>query len=271
MSQDIKVGIVGGGFVGTATSKFAGPGISVIIYDVDSTRCLPVDTTMKEIVECNLIFVCVPTPSNSDDSCNTKFVEDVIETIRSLKLQNTPPIIVRSTVSPGTCQRLGVVFFPEFLRETTFLEDFRTTSTWLIGISNEEEISVILLIKKLLRKAKENGSIVSNDLLINSSTTTELIKYARNAFLATKVSFCNEMYNLCEKLDIDWENVQKGFAMDSRIGESHTHVPGKDGKFGFGGNCLPKDTLALEHEFRRNHVNSYTISGAILTNFQMRN
>lgn len=260
----IQVGIVGGGFVGSATAGFACRDVSVKICDAIPERCKPVGTTIGDLLECDVIFICVPTPMGATGSCDTSIVECCVNTIQNFV--DHPPIVVRSTVPPGTCERLGVMFMPEFLREATWREDFRDTPNWYIG--QDEKTTDVLV--DLIRRAYDSGVITHKNCTVVDSKELELIKYARNSFLATKISFCNEIYDLCEKIGVNWESVRRGLIADPRIGPSHTLVPGPDGERGFGGHCLPKDTNALKRVLDQNKVHSHTISGVLETNREVR-
>lgn len=265
----IKIGIVGGGMVGMATALFGlTKNISVIIYDICRDRCKPESTELIDLLHCDMIFVCVPTPSTLTGECDTSIVEKVVQDIKLLadteqSSFSCPPIILRSTVPPGTSDRLGVTFCPEFLTEKNWQKDFRATKTWLIG--NKLEI-----FSKLIQRSYDSGVIVSRDIKIVSNSELELIKYARNSFLAVKVAYFNDIYKLTEKLDMDWNVVRENIVADERIGESHSNVPGHDGKFGFGGNCLPKDIKAIRIFSANAKIPQYVLSGAIISNEHYR-
>lgn len=256
----MKIGIVGGGFVGSATALLECKDIQVITYDLDPSRCKPLNIKKEDLLECDLVFVCVPTPTFENGACNTKIVEGCIRDLQAIGIQN---IVLRSTVPPGTSKRLGVHFMPEFLTEANWKNDFYNCTQWIFGANTDH---VRNLLDTLITTAQKNGVIVSNNTYFVSTEEAELIKYARNNFLALKISFFNEMYCLCKCEDLDFEKVQKGICSDPRIGTSHTSVPGPDGHFGYGGTCLPKDTSALEHFMKSNDIHCPIVSAMVHRN-----
>ncbi len=235
----IKIGIVGNGFVGGATSQLGCDLNQIKIFDCDPEKCQPFGITMSDIALSDIIFVAVPTPANEDGSCYLKIVETVVEQLREIK--KDCKIVIRSTVPPGTSKRLGCMFMPEFLTEKNAKNDFINNPLWIFG-SQDGDILV-----QIIKNAKKSDCIISDNTAILDESEAELIKYVRNCFLATKVSFFNEVYDVCQHLGVNFEKVRLNAAVDKRIGLSHTIVPGPDGKRGFGGHCFPKDALAWIH------------------------
>lgn len=255
----IVVGVVGGGFVGKATMGFTNTETKVIVYDIQQSLCIPKETTLNDIYECDVVFVAVPTPMSKDGSCYTEIVETVVLDLQKNHVQH---IVVRSTVPVGTCKKLGVHFMPEFLTEKNWKEDFYTCPMWVIGTDNKSE-SFIGLINHIFDSAVRAGVIVSNNIMWKTTMEAELVKYTRNCFLATKVGFFNEIYSYCEKLGIDYDEVKAGVVVDPRIGPSHTNVPNHEyfnGKIalkrGFGGTCLCKENQALIRQYEKAEVPS---------------
>ena len=203
------------------------------------------------VSRCNIIFVCVPTPMNKDGSCHTDIVESVIKEIDEVSMgwnevyrkDNKPIIVIKSTVPPGTTDRLhrkykgvDVIFNPEFLTEMNFLEDFKNQSRIILGGIRRGTNKL----RQIYSRVFPHATIVKT-----SATYAEMVKYFVNCFLATKVSFANEMKIVCDKIGIDYDKVVEYATYDERLGKSHWAVPGPDGDLGFGGHCLPKDTQAL--------------------------
>lgn len=257
----MRIGIVGGGFVGSATALLECKDIDVCIYDIDPTKCYPRGSSTKDLIDLDFVFVCVPTPSYSSGECNTTIVE---RCITSLKENGVTNIILRSTVPPGTSDRLGVGFMPEFLTEANWKDDFYMTSSWVFAGTTEQSVSF----EKMLTLAKDNNRIKSNNVIHLTPTEAEMVKYVRNSYLATKVSFFNEMSNICDRVNINFEHVRNAVCEDSRIGQSHSFVPGPDGHRGFGGTCLPKDTNALFSFMIQNQIKSYIIASVIERNYK---
>lgn len=266
----MKVGIVGNGVVGKATSTLF-KNKELFIYDIDPLKSYPSNIQIEDLKYVDIIFICVPTPSNSNGSCNIDIVTKVVTQLKYFCLDI--PIVIRSTVPPGTCKQLDVFFMPEFLTEKNWKEDFRSCETWILGVNNNDILNTKFktIIKTILDRAKDEGIIVSNRTLYMKTEEAELVKYVRNTFLAVKVSFFNEIYRFCEKREINYENVVSASILDSRIGSSHTKVPGPDGLFGYGGHCLVKDISALQFEFEKSSINSHILKASIQRNKIDRN
>jgi len=249
----MNIGIVGHGYVGKATKLLGCRDDAadlddniVLVYDIDKDKRVPSDLQMKDLVMCDVVFVCVPTPALKSGACDTRIVESVVGDLKDIGVTG---IVVRSTVPVGTCERLGVAFMPEFLTESCWEDDFRNNKDWIIGIDGPKPGEDVELLKVILRKilitAKRNEKIQGANLVWASTREAEAAKLVRNSFLATKVSFCNEIYDWCQSMDISYGAVAQLMGMDDRIGPSHTQVPGPDDKRGYGGTCFPKDINSL--------------------------
>lgn len=255
----LNIGIIGGGFVGSATRLFETQNTNVKIFDLDPSKCYPQNTTLQDLKNSDIIFICVPTPMNEKTGeCYTQIVEKCIHNIRNT-LGNID-IVVRSTVPIGFSNKHNCHFMPEFLTEKNWKNDFLSTSEWIIGIDNNSN-----------NTSTKFTTLINNFNLHNNSTSTisfittseaEAVKYFRNCFLATKVSFCNEFSSFCNSLNVNYETVRKYASNDSRIGHSHTLVPGPDGKHGYSGTCFPKDMASLEYQMATLNVESTIIKAA---------
>ncbi len=241
----MKIGIIGQGYVGTALKEGFQDFYQVETYDKydlgKSTH-----SKISDIVELSdVIFVCVPTPMRQDGSCYTGIVEEVIREIN--ENANGQIVVIKSTVPPGTTDRINeeythttTIFNPEFLTEANFIQDFKNQSRIILGGDRKGTNKV----RQIYSRIFPNATIVKT-----GSNTAEMVKYFTNCFLATKVSFANEMYNICQQLDLDYDKVVEYATYDERLGKSHWAVPGPDGDFGYGGHCLPKDLSAIVSEF----------------------
>ena len=152
---------------------------------------------------------------------------------------------------------------PEFLTEKNYIYDFIHNKDWIFGklqLNEEDDNRFELKIRELFTLAINNERIKHNNLHFLLNKEAELVKMFRNCFLSTKVSFCNEIYEFCEKKNINYENVRKIAANDDRIMHSHTRVPGHDGKKGFGGTCFPKDTSSLTYEMKKSGMTPYIMT-----------
>lgn len=256
----MKIGVIGNGFVGKATGVLKNKDVDIITYDIDPKLCNPQGTTMSDLKYCDLIFVSVPTPMNNDGSCYVGIVETVIKNLTDENVIDEPNnfVVIRSTVIPGTCDRLGCYFMPEFLTEKNYLHDFKNCKEWIFGLKGTENDQIFIdKINKLFNLAKTHGCIASDSTNFIMNKEAEMVKYFRNCFLALKISFCNELYDYCQLNDINYEHVRLLATKDDRIGSSHSMVPGHDGKRGYGGTCFPKDIKALLHAMKESGMKSY--------------
>ena len=156
---------------------------------------------------------------------------------------------------------------PEFLTEKNYIQDFIHNKDWIFGLLNQpKDILFKTKINKLFNLAFQNNRIKYNNLHFVTNKEAEMIKMFKNCFLATKVSFCNEIYQFCEMKGINYENVRALAANDDRILHSHTKVPGHDGNKGFGGTCFPKDISSLNFDMEKQGMKSFIVSAAIKRN-----
>lgn len=231
----MKVAIVGAGAVGLSMAKLFN---EAVIYDEPKHI-----GTRAEVNACDIAFVSVPTPQAADGSCDSSTVEDVVSWLE------TPLIVIRSTVSVGTTRRLAnkygkqVVFQPEYGPAETPDHPFNDLRKvrWII-LGGERSATK--------RVARAWQSVYSSDIVIQHAAPeiAELCKYMENAFLAAKVTFCNEFYGIAERLGVDYDELRELWLLDPRIGKSHTFVFPDDR--GYGGKCLPKDLAAIVHTAR---------------------
>jgi UDPglucose 6-dehydrogenase len=230
------VGVIGNGFVGETIAFAFSPTSEVKVYDVNP---LKTTHTLNEVMEQEFIFICLPTPMSTDGSQDLSFIENFFE---SVSPKEETIFIIKSTVLPGTTNQLiekygyNIIFSPEFLTERTAKLDMLTQARIIFGGY-----------EKLTKKVEVlfNDRFMNRHIIHMDSKTAEFVKYMNNTFFATKVSLMNEYYRLATNIGIDWDKALYGFASDGRIGDSHLHVPGPDGKLGFGGTCFPKDINAL--------------------------
>ena len=250
-NKDVKnktVGIVGQGFVGSAIREGLTSYFNVETLDTDpkkETTCVSVEALVSKVDE--IIFVCLPTPMKKNGRCDTTIVETVVSDINdsAKRLSKRVVAVIKSTVEPGTTDRLNdryedidIVFNPEFLTEANSFDDFKNQNRIIIGGPRPATTKV----KTMYRKAFPRTPIIKT-----GPTTAETVKYFINCFLSTKVSFANEMKQVCDKIDVDFDKVVEYALYDNRIGKSHLSVPGPDGSLGFGGHCFPKDLNAIRH------------------------
>jgi len=275
----MNIGVIGLGFVGQAAYEGLRPYYNVTwcdlaVYPMGLRRATEPRITELDRVHItrmsdrDIIFVCVPTPMDADGAANTSIVESVVMDLSSLEYTGSPIVVIKSTVPPGTTKKLAekhtqfqLVFNPEFLREASYLEDFDNQDHIIIG--GPRPATGIL--KQMYTLPFPKATIVKTD-----STYAELVKYMTNCFLATKVSFANDIKAICDHYDVDYDKVMEYATQDSRLGKSHWNVPGPDGHLGFGGTCFPKDMNALMVVARKAGISIPTIHGAWQTNLRVR-
>lgn len=264
----MKIGVVGSGFVGKATQVLHHEHTELYVYDIIPELCVPPNLELKDMNVCDLIFISVPTPCGPSGECFLGIVDSVVTELKQHIDESKTHIVIRSTVPPGTSRSYDVFFMPEFLTERNYIVDFINNEHWIMGITDDEERNNDFKhkIQQLFTSAKLDGKIVSDTLHFYPSPEAEMVKYIKNCFLASKVSFFNEMYRICEALHINYDDVKEGVSYDPRIGNSHMDVPGPDGKFGFGGICFPKDTQALATFALNNDVKSPVLNAVIERN-----
>lgn len=218
--------IAGYGFVGQAHYEVLKNYSNVAIHD-------PALGHEADLSAAHAVIICVSTPESSTGECYMDNVYDVVSKCKDV------PILIKSTISIEGWRTLKTrfpnhrfTFCPEFLRAATAVEDFKNTKQLLLGGDNVKFWSNVLT------------SALDHDVttLVFDPEELILIKYFRNSFLATKVAFFNQIYDLCQQLDLNYQNVAKGVGIDTRIGDSHTAVTAERG---FGGHCFPKDTSAI--------------------------
>ena len=271
----MKVAMVGSGYVGLVSGAcFADFGHDVVCIDKDQTKIdrllegvMPIyEPGLDALVESNVragrlsfttsladgirgaqaIFIAVGTPSRRGDGhADLSFVHAVAREVGA-NLSGDAVVVTKSTVPVGTgdeveriiaeCQpghRFSVVSNPEFLREGVAIGDFKRPDRIVIGA--EDDFG-----REVMREVYRPLFLNESPILFTSRRSSELIKYAANAFLATKITFINEMADLCERVGADVQDVSRGIGMDGRIGSKFLHAGP-----GYGGSCFPKDTLAL--------------------------
>ncbi len=273
--KGLNICIVGSGYVGLVTAAcFAEFGIKVICIDNDAKKIemlqrgkIPIyEPGLEEKVKRNIkeerlsfttdiakglrnalvIFIAVGTPSREDGSVDLSYIDEVAKSI-GRNMDGYKVIATKSTVPVGTGERIkniikkyqkekidfDVVSNPEFLREGSAIEDFMMPDRIVIGAESEQAMAIM---KDLYRPLY----LIETPFIITTVASAEMIKYASNAFLATKISFINEIANICERVGADVHVVAKGMGLDNRIGHKFLHAGA-----GFGGSCFPKDTRAI--------------------------
>ena len=239
------IGIVGNGFVGNAVHQNFKDKVPCKVYDVDKTRSL---NTLGEVIDQDFIFVCLPTPMKSSGECDLsildKFFEDLPEHI-------VGTFVLKSTVPIGTTEKYyekhNIIHNPEFLTARNAIQDFANNERNIVGGDMD-------LCGDFVRMFE--GYFPHIPSIITTSDESEAIKYFSNTFLAYKVAYFNKVYDLCKTTGMDYDVVCEGVTADSRIGKSHTQVPGIDNDRGFGGTCFPKDLNSLIVQMESHNLNA---------------
>ena len=235
MNFESKIGIIGLGFVGGAI-KNSLPFVETVVVDVDNEKNTG---TYDELMKCAGIFVCVPSPRGERGFCDSRILESVL-----LKLKDyTGVIISKTTATPDVYEHLGktyknLVHSPEFLTAANANRDYMNGTFCIIGGSVEAYIREA---ERLIKTTQPFLQEVHYCTLGEAALT----KYSINSFLATKVTFMNELWGIAVASGLDYDRIIEMINADNRIGPTHMAVPGPDGSFGFGGMCFPKDTEAL--------------------------
>ena len=223
----------------------------------------------ETISRCKIVFVCLPTPMNQNGSCNLDIIEDVLSQINEYT-DTERIVVIKSTRIPGSTdefnnkfKNIDIVFNPEFLTEANAVDDFENQSRLLLGGSLKSTTKIKQIFSAVFRKTPR---IIKTD-----AKSAELVKYVTNTFLATKVSFANEIYKLCEELELDYDKIIEMATLDPRLGDSHWGVPGPDGDFGYGGHCFPKDLAAIIQMSKEKGSLNHVLKAAQMTNDAVRN
>lgn len=239
-----RIGLVGNGFVGEAFYEGMKHKTFISVWDTNPDK-RNVNSMETLVNTCNVIFVSVPTPMREDGECDTSIVMSVVNEIKHWARQKCTKkiVVIRSTVPPGTCRHLHdptngicIVFNPEFLTEANYINDFKNQSRIILAGDSADTNLVAEIYNK---------SFPTTDIINATWEVAEMVKYTANTFLSMKVSFANEIYDICNAAGIEYNDVIEIATADNRLGTSHWKVPGPDGHRGFAGSCFPKDINGL--------------------------
>lgn len=264
------VGQVGYGFIGNAVVELFRPHVeSVLIYDKEKSKthhynvfdnvsvCSKIDELLRF---CEVIFVAVPTPMKPSGECHTGIVESVLQDIQNSAIKigrdlDSFIVVIKSTVPPGFTRSmqekyaLRLLFSPEFLTEANAVQDFKSTNRVLLGGDVEDARVVFKYFEGVWPDRQANTYVDHPDgpvqVIHCESEVAEMVKLSTNVHLTARVMISNELYLICEKLGIAYDDVKILTQLDRRIGLSHMNVPGPDGHLGYGGHCFVKDTQNL--------------------------
>ncbi len=297
----MKIGIIGGGFVGRAIARGFIEHAEVRVFDTLPERATH---SRMETWQSDFVFLCLPTPAGKDGKPDCSILTTEVSGFCKMQPdwpegQPAPAIVIRSTVRPGFTsymQRLlvgankpwqepaGIVHSPEFLTARCALVDFQTPARNIIGAVPMQDfedgdgtggfngrecyaasVRVAIQLEQLYERRFPGVPVQ-----MMTSTESELTKLATNAFFAVKVDFFNLLKQICDKANADFERVRGGILSDGRIAHAHTAVPGPSGGLGFGGACLPKDLLNLLTFARKFGIEGELLAAAHEHNLMLR-
>jgi len=230
----MDIGIVGIGVVGSAIKHgFEKLGHNIFVHDIK------MKTKIEDVINTDIIFICVPTPSKANGDCDTKIVENIVFNLSELNYNGI--ISIKSTVKPGTTQMLiekfpslNLSFVPEFLRERCAIADFlENHDLCVIGTDDKNAFDLI---------KKAHGKYPKNVVQL-SVTEAEFVKYFSNTYNAMLITFANNFYEICSKMGVEYSNIKNAAVLRDHIADKYLDC--NDNCRGFGGVCLPKDTKAL--------------------------
>lgn len=264
--KDLKLGIVGAGFVGGAVSNGFDKHVEQFIVDPKLNK-----NTIKDLVkfEPDLVFVCVPTPATPEGYVESALVDGVLKDLAAANYKGI--VAIKSTITPNYLTQfkkaydLNLVYNPEFLTEANANQDFINSKLLVLGGKWRD----CEFVEKCYAK---HSSMKLTPAFKTDLITASLVKYTINSFLATKVAFFNELYDLFNESNAhsSWEHFTQILAADPRMGSSHMRVPGPDGERGFGGHCFPKDTEAFSMYAARTEAKLSILDKAIASNKKIR-
>lgn len=261
------VGQVGYGFIGNSVVELFRPHCNVYVYDKAGYEgreskdnlvcCNKIDLV---VLSAEIIFVAVPTPMKQSGECHTGIIESVLQDIQNAAARLKRDIgsfivVLKSTVPPGFTKRmqerfaLRIVFSPEFLTEANAVEDFKKANRVILG-GDIEDARVVFKYFEGVWPDRQMETYTSHPdgpvaIIQCDSAVAEMVKLSTNVHLTARVMISNELYLICEKLGIPYDDVKMLTQLDRRIGTSHMNVPGPDGHLGYGGHCFVKDTQNL--------------------------
>ncbi len=253
------IGIVGNGFVGNAVYQNFRDKTQCKVYDTDKNRSL---NSLGEVINQEFIFVCLPTPMRYGGECDLSILDNFFE---GLPDHITGTFVIKSTVPVGTTkkylERHNVIHNPEFLTARNAIKDFANSERNIVGGDMDLCVDFVTMFEKFFPQIPS---------IITTSDESEAIKYFSNTFLAYKVAYFNKIYDFCQSVGMDYDVVCEGVTADSRIGKSHTKVPGIDNDRGFGGTCFPKDLNSLIVQMENLDVNADMLKEVWKYNQQIR-
>lgn len=266
----MKVAIVGFGYVGKAMYEFFQTHYDVVVHDpyTDHNSYPSVNFVKKdEVNKCDLSVVCVPTPRGSRDECDLAYIDDVFSWL------DTKLILLKSTIEVGTTRRLSeeknknIVFSPEYCGESSYWTPYTfhtrivETPFFIFGGEKQNTSKMVDIFMPIAGPTKRYVQCTFEE--------AEMAKYVENSFYATKITFCYEIAEICQSLNIDWNTVRELWLLDPRINPMHTSVFSEN-DYPFSGKCLPKDVSALCSLSKKNGYTSNLLEEVLKSNERIK-
>lgn len=263
------IGIIGNGFVGgTAYKAFSKlDGYKVLINDKDESKC---KNSFEDTAKCDLVFIAVPTPSNFETGeCYTHIVSSCVAQVREYRKDNL--IVIKSTVPPGTTKKLNfsygrVCFNPEFLTEANADADFKNLQYQILGMAEKEEKADEL--HCVFYDCYKQGILDCSIFYNTDSSLAEMVKYTKNCYLATRLSFFNEIKQICDAVGVNYNQMKELAGLDNRVGNHYNEV--NEDNPGWGLSCLPKDLNALKFVAEKLGLKPLVLDAAWKKNLEVR-
>ncbi|MHA2403643.1 MAG: hypothetical protein ACXADH_11680 [Candidatus Kariarchaeaceae archaeon] len=272
----MKIGVIGRGFVGGSIEKLINSksGYEVLSYDLkdDADMNIRFDRIVRE---CDFIYLCVPTPMDSDGECYTGIVRSCLKLLSyySEKRKRETVVLIKSTMVPSTSDSLikdfpdlCIITNPEFLTERRAYQDLCESKQHVLGVPSFIDANVYQSLRKFHTEIWPDARLV-----FVSNIEAELIKYMTNSYYSFKVVFANHIYQLCQRIGVNYGGfIESAKLADPRLGPTHWSVPGPDGSLGFGGKCFPKDFNGMIKLFEKNGVDCEVLQRAWDYNVSIR-
>lgn len=280
MDTKKTISVFGAGFVGgecyKAFSKLQN--YNVLAYDSNAKDCRlskQLDkvnfATFEEAASADVCFIALPTPMNIETGeCDISLIQHCVANIRNLNKENI--IVIKSTVVPGTTKKLGfsynnIFFNPEFLTEANAEQDFKNLQYQIIGTNEDSNLNQINILVNLFKDCYSQEILNCTEIYVMDSSAAELVKYTRNCYLATRLSFFNEIKQICDSVDVNYEIVAKYAGLDPRVG---THYNKVGFPKGWGLSCFPKDLNAIKHLATKLGIKPLMLQAAWDKNLEVR-
>lgn len=241
----MRIGIIGHGYVGSAIA-WAHRSDDLVIRDPK----IKDSASLDKFIDCEAIYVCVPSPPQGSISengrCDSSILEQTLKELLFVNINTQIPIICKTTAPPSVYHRLqaqypNIVHCPEFLTAANAVYDYSNADYCVIGGDYDWAVRA----REIIRHGRP---MVQDKFTIVPIKVAAMFKYLMNSYLATRVTFMNDFKKLADAHDVDWKDLEYLAKHDGRIGYSHMSVPGPDGQYGWGGACFPKDIAAILNE-----------------------